>query len=83
MNKPSAQALDRSIRFLCAQTQGRCFLQWLLGQCDVRGPVFTGSDRSVHEREAQRELGRKVEHMVSSVFGRGKIVEIEEERHEG
>ena len=56
--KIKKENVESAARALAAMPDGRCFLQWLLARCDVRGPVFTGDLESVCKREALRQLGR-------------------------
>ena len=52
--KIKKENVESAARALAAMPDGRCFLQWLLARCDVRGPVFTGDLDSVCKREALR-----------------------------
>lgn len=75
------ESVENAVRSLVSEPEGRCFLQWLLRQCDVRGPVFCGDMESVCRRESRRDLGRDVEKLITASYSRKKIVEIEEEEH--
>ena len=82
---PPRDALEASVRALAADKQGRCFLQWLLYQCNVSGDVFVAGQANAElyaaGREAERKLGRKVLDLIAASYPRTKIVEIEEEIH--
>ncbi len=75
------ETLAGAVRVLAGMPDGRCFLQWLLWRCDVRGPVFTGDMESMYKREALRQLGREVEDLIAASRGRKTIMDIEEENH--
>ena len=64
--KIKKENVESAARALAAMPDGRCFLQWLLARCDVRGPVFTGDLESVCKREALRQLGREVEDLIAA-----------------
>lgn len=83
MENAKRNALEGAVRALAAMPDGRCFLQWLLARCDVRGPVFTGDMESVWKREALRQLGREVENLIAAAHGRRTIIDIEEENYGG
>ncbi|MBS5049975.1 MAG: hypothetical protein KHZ29_08860 [Desulfovibrionaceae bacterium] len=77
--KIKKENVESAARALAAMPDGRCFLQWLLARCDVRGPVFTGDLESVCKREALRQLGREVEDLIAASHGRKAVIDIEED----
>lgn len=83
MSKVKKETLESAVRALAAMPDGRCFLQWLLARCDVRGPVFTGDMESVWKRESLRQLGREVEDLIAATHGRKTVIDIEEENYGG
>ena len=74
---PGRDELDASIRWICSDARGRCFLQWLLNkECDVEMPMAAAT---FEHDESRRELGRKIRRLISDNFNRAYTVEIEEE----
>ena len=73
--------LDEGLRWICADPRGRAVLKWFLAKCDVEGRVPTQDMHLAAWAESRRSLGMELRKAIARVYGRYKIIDIEEEDH--
>ncbi|WP_458400039.1 hypothetical protein [Mailhella sp.] len=73
--------LDEGLRWICADPRGRAVLKWFLAKCDVEGRVPTQDMHLAAWAESRRSLGMELRKAIARVYGRHKIIDIEEEDH--
>lgn len=81
MTPVKSDVLDDGLRWIIGDKRGRAVLKWILSKCDVEGRVPTHDTHLAAWAESRRELGMDLRKAIGRVYGRHKIIDIEDEEH--